>query len=206
MIAGGEGALTRAYEKLLSAQQFKSANLTLHPPIADPDKIVCVGLNYRDHSQEVGFQQPEYPTLFERFSSSLVAAGDPIVCPDVSDQLDYEGELVAIVGKAGRDIPLAEALDYVAGYSVFNDVSVRDYQFRTSQWTMGKNFDDTGAFGPVFVMRPQLHLQTISSIALILQDGYSPSERTGNFCNILQPAQIFHPPDTLCGAADRARA
>jgi 2-keto-4-pentenoate hydratase/2-oxohepta-3-ene-1,7-dioic acid hydratase in catechol pathway len=85
LIADGEGALTRSYEKLFSAQQFESADLTLHPPIDDPDKILCVGLNYRDHSQEVGFQQPEYPTLFARFGSSLVAAGDPIVCPDVSD-------------------------------------------------------------------------------------------------------------------------
>jgi len=151
VIAGGEAALVRAYETLLSGQQFGSADLILHPPIADPDKIICVGLNYRDHTQEVGFEQPEYPTLFARFSSSLVAAGDPIVCPDVSEQFDYEGELVAIIGKAGRDIPLADALDHVAGYSVFNDVSVRDYQFKTSQWTMGKNFDDTGAFGPVFV-------------------------------------------------------
>jgi Fe-S cluster biogenesis protein NfuA len=90
------------FPKLLSAEQFESADLTLHPPIADPDKIVCLGPNYRDHSLEVGFQQPEYPTLFARFSSSLVAVDDPIVCPDVSDQLDYEGELVAIVGKAGR--------------------------------------------------------------------------------------------------------
>jgi acylpyruvate hydrolase len=116
VIAGGEEALARAYETLLSAQQFGSADFTLHPPIADPNKIICVGLNYRDHTQEVGFEQPEYPTLFARFSSSLVAAGDPIVCPEVSDQFDYEGELVAIIGKAGRDIPLVDALDHVAGH------------------------------------------------------------------------------------------
>jgi len=121
------------------------------PPLPHPGKIICVGLNYADHSDETGFEIPSYPTIFARFTSSLVGHGDPILLPPQSSQLDYEGELVAIIGRGGRGIPKAEALDHVAGYSIFNDATLRDYQFKTPQWTMGKNFDNTGAFGPYFV-------------------------------------------------------
>lgn len=121
------------------------------PPIARPGKIVCVGLNYADHTAESGFKQPDYPTLFARFTSSLVGHDAPVVRPRVSEQFDYEGELVAVIGKGGRHIPRETALDHVFGWSVFNDVSVRDYQFKSPQWTMGKNFDATGAFGPYLV-------------------------------------------------------
>jgi len=121
------------------------------PPIARPGKIVCVGLNYADHTAESGFKQPDYPTLFARFTSSLVGHDAPVVRPRVSEQFDYEGELVAVIGKGGRHIPRETALDHVFGWSVFNDVSVRDYQFKSPQWTMGKNFDATGAFGPWLV-------------------------------------------------------
>jgi 2-keto-4-pentenoate hydratase/2-oxohepta-3-ene-1,7-dioic acid hydratase in catechol pathway len=110
-----------------------------------------VGLNYRDHSAESGFEQPAYPTLFGRFNSSLIGHGAAIVRPAVSDQLDYEGELVAIIGKRARFVSEADALDHIAGYSIFNDASIRDYQFKSPQWTAGKNFDGTGAFGPWFI-------------------------------------------------------
>jgi len=126
------------------------------PPIPNPEKIICVGLNYLDHTSESGFVQPDYPTLFTRVNSSLVGDGAPIVRPTVSDQLDYEGELVAVIGRGGRHIKKADALDHVAGYSIFNDASIRDYQFKTPQWTVGKNFDGTGAFGPVFVTADEL--------------------------------------------------
>jgi 2-keto-4-pentenoate hydratase/2-oxohepta-3-ene-1,7-dioic acid hydratase in catechol pathway len=118
--------------------------------------VICVGLNYRDHSAESGFKQPDYPTLFSRFNSSLIAHGAPIVRPLVSTQLDYEGELVAVIGKGGRHIPRESALDHVIGYSIFNDASIRDYQFKSPQWTVGKNFDDTGAFGPALVTTDEL--------------------------------------------------
>lgn len=120
-------------------------------PIATPGKIICVGLNYHDHTAESGMKQPDHPTLFTRVTSSLIAHNSPIIRPTVSDKLDYEGELVAVIGVGGRHIPRGDALRHVAGYSIFNDGSVRDFQLRTSQWTMGKNFDGTGAFGPVFV-------------------------------------------------------
>jgi len=127
------------------------AEAPLLPPLANPSKIICIGLNYGDHARETGVAVPDYPTVFARFSSSLIGHGSPIIRPRASNQLDFEGELAAVIGRAGRDIAPDHALDHVAGYSVFNDASVRDFQRRTSQWTMGKNFDATGAFGPSFV-------------------------------------------------------
>jgi acylpyruvate hydrolase len=126
-------------------------SVRLLPPLSHPGKIVCIGLNYRAHSAEAGFEVPTYPTVFARFTSSLIGHGDSIILPPQSSQLDYEGELVAVIGRRGRDISSADALGHVAGYSIFNDATLRDFQFRTPQWTMGKNFDGTGAFGPYFV-------------------------------------------------------
>jgi acylpyruvate hydrolase len=137
------------------------------PPLSSPGKIVCIGLNYKAHSAEAGFKLPTYPTVFARFTSSLMGHCDPIILPPQSSQLDYEGELVAIIGRRGHNISAANALSHVAGYSIFNDATLRDFQFRTPQWTMGKNFDGTGAFGPFFVPAAVLppgckgmHLQT----------------------------------------------
>ncbi|MEP9351412.1 fumarylacetoacetate hydrolase family protein [Xanthobacter sp. KR7-225] len=126
------------------------------PILRRPGKIVCLGLNFRDHSAESGFSQPAYPTVFGRFSSSLVAHGEPIVRPTISEQLDYEGELAVVIGRGGRNIAPEDALDHVLGYSIFNDASVRDYQFKSPQWTVGKNFDGTGAFGPCLVTADEL--------------------------------------------------
>jgi len=121
-----------------------------------PGKIVCVGLNYAAHSRESGHEPPAYPTLFARFASSLVGHETPLVRPRVSSELDYEGELAVVIGRGGRHIPRQAALDHVAGYSLFNDASVRDYQRKTPQWTVGKNFDGTGAFGPCLVTPDEL--------------------------------------------------
>jgi acylpyruvate hydrolase len=152
----GEAALSAA-GKLLSAAPVVDLTKVHHlPPFRTPEKVICIGLNYRDHSAESGFKQPDYPTIFTRFNSSLIGHGAPIVRPTVSTHLDYEGELVAVIGKGGRHISHANALDHVAGYSIFNDASIRDYQFKSPQWTVGKNFDDTGAFGPVFVTADEL--------------------------------------------------
>lgn len=136
---------------LLAGPPVDTSAAEVLQPLSAPGKIICVGLNYRDHAEESGMPVPEYPTLFARFPSSLVPHGAPIVRPPESDRLDFEGELVAVIGKGGRRIAHADALDHVAGYSIFNDGSIRDYQLRTPQWTMGKNFDGTGAFGPVLV-------------------------------------------------------
>ena len=120
-------------------------------PIAAPPTIICLGLNYTDHIKEGGYDIPDYPALFMRGRQSIMAAGQPMVRPTCSERLDYEAELMVIIGKGGRHISEANALDHVFGYTVFNDGSVRDYQRKTHQWTPGKNFDDTGAIGPIVV-------------------------------------------------------
>ena len=157
MLVRRPGALAEAAETLRRrGRPVHLAGKAAPPLFSQAPKVICVGLNYADHSAESGFKTPDYPTLFGRFNSSLVGHEAPIVRPKLSEQLDYEGELVAIIGTGGRWIAKADALKHVAGYSVFNDASVRDYQFKAPQWTVGKNFDGTGAFGPTFVTADEL--------------------------------------------------
>ncbi|MCB1882842.1 MAG: fumarylacetoacetate hydrolase family protein [Geminicoccaceae bacterium] len=151
LIAKGDAALKAAGGVLAKADRVDMERVQYLPPLRHSGKLICVGLNYHDHSKESGFETPSYPAIFGRFNSSLIGHGQPIVRPQVSVQLDYEGELAAVIGVGGRNISEDEALDHVAGYSIFNDGSIRDYQFKSPQWTMGKNFDDTGPFGPCFV-------------------------------------------------------
>jgi 2-keto-4-pentenoate hydratase/2-oxohepta-3-ene-1,7-dioic acid hydratase in catechol pathway len=133
-------------------------SLTFAPLIPEPGKIVCLGLNYFAHAQEGGRQKPEYPWIFLRCASSLLAHRQPGRVPKVSSWLDYEGELAAVIGpwSVPRHVSPAEAGHYVFGYTCFNDISIRDFQRRTPQWTVGKNFDATGAFGPVLVTSDEL--------------------------------------------------
>lgn len=156
LIAAGPQALKAAAAALAGGAAIDPLASQLLPPLPAPGKIVCVGLNYVDHSLESGFTPPAYPTIFARFASSLIGHGAPILRPAVSVQLDYEGEMVAIIGKGGRHISKSQALDHVIGYSIFNDASIRDFQTKSPQWTVGKNFDGTGAFGPVFVTADEL--------------------------------------------------
>jgi 2-keto-4-pentenoate hydratase/2-oxohepta-3-ene-1,7-dioic acid hydratase in catechol pathway len=152
-----EGAdLAAAGRALLAGPGVDLDAVELLPPLAAPGKILCIGLNYADHALETGLSLPAHPEVFARFATTLVGHGAPIVRPSASDQLDYEGELVAVIGRPGRNIPAAGALGHIAGYSIFNDATVRDVQFRTRQWTLGKNFDGTGAFGPVLVTPDEL--------------------------------------------------
>ena len=133
------------------------SEITHLPPLLNPSKAIAVGLNYVDHAAESPYKDaPKYPVLFHRFPSSWVGHGAPLVKPNVSEQFDYEGELLVVIGTAGRHIAKERALEHVAGYSVFNDGSIRDYQFKSTQWMMGKNFDSTGAFGPEFVTADEL--------------------------------------------------
>jgi 2-keto-4-pentenoate hydratase/2-oxohepta-3-ene-1,7-dioic acid hydratase in catechol pathway len=157
LVAGGGDALSRAAQTVESRGTIVDPEtLTFLPPFIRPTKIICLGLNYADHAAEGGFEPPSFPTLFGRFPSSLIGHNAPIIRPKVSEMLDYEGELVAVIGKRGKNISREAALDHVAGYSIFNDASIRDYQFKTPQWTAGKNFDDSGAFGPWFVTSDEL--------------------------------------------------
>lgn len=133
-----------------------SEDILYLPPVPEPAKIICVGLNYLDHTKESRLEQPPFPTLFLRLASSLVGHEQVLVQPRISDQFDYEGELAAFIGTGGRHIPKAAALDHIAGFSVSNEGSVRDFQFRSPQWTIGKNFDRSGSIGPDFVSADEL--------------------------------------------------
>jgi 2-keto-4-pentenoate hydratase/2-oxohepta-3-ene-1,7-dioic acid hydratase in catechol pathway len=132
------------------------ADVDLLPPLLRPPKIICVGRNYADHVAEVGRSIPEVPVLFARFTRTLVGANDPIVRPWVSDQLDWEGELAVVIGATARHVAAADAYRVIAGYSLFNDVTVRDYQLRGQQFTAGKNFDFSGPFGPSLVTSDEI--------------------------------------------------
>jgi len=148
---GGLAAAGAAAKSAKPAARGALKGLRLLPPVGNPGKIVCLGLNYVDHAAEGGHAKPTYPSLFLRCTSSLCGHGAPIVRPRCSKSLDYEAELVAVVARRARHVPKEKALEVIAGYSCFNDASVRDYQRKTTQWTIGKNFDATGAFGPWFV-------------------------------------------------------
>jgi 2-keto-4-pentenoate hydratase/2-oxohepta-3-ene-1,7-dioic acid hydratase in catechol pathway len=155
------GLCTLPSVKIAAAKAPASAKLGLAGvkpalPFDPPGKIVCVGLNYALHAKEGGHEIPTYPSFFLRVPTSLVAAGAPVVRPKISTQLDYECELTIVIGKRGRHIPEVNALDHVFGYTLFNDISVRDFQRKTSQWTPGKNFDATGPLGPWIVTADDL--------------------------------------------------
>lgn len=130
--------------------------VTLLAPVPKPGKIICIGLNYRAHAIEGGNPIPEYPAVFMRCTTSLVDPGAAMILPDCSDKLDFEAELAVVIGRTATNVPASRALDHVAGYACFNDGSVRDYQRKSTQWTMGKNFDRTGGFGPELVTPDEL--------------------------------------------------
>lgn len=136
---------------LARAQRLDADKVEWRMPVARPGKIICLGLNYAAHAAEGGNAKPEYPSFFMRGASSLIAHQAPLVRPKVSDKLDFEAELAVIIGQRARHLDESNALRAVAGYACFNDGTLRDYQRRTSQWTIGKNFDGTGAFGPWLV-------------------------------------------------------
>jgi 2-keto-4-pentenoate hydratase/2-oxohepta-3-ene-1,7-dioic acid hydratase in catechol pathway len=132
-------------------EEIPLSEITYLPPVTNPRKIICVGVNYETHRIEMGRDKGEHPLLFARFATTLVGHEEPIFRPQVSERLDYEGELAVIIGQRGRHVKAERALEIVGGYSCFNDASVRDWQRHTSQFTPGKNFDATGAFGPWMV-------------------------------------------------------
>ena len=149
------------YAKLISssadtAPRVALSDVQLLPPITNPDKIICVGLNYESHRKETGRPEVEFPTLFTRFANSQIGDGEAMWRPAESTSFDYEGELAVIIGSGGWKIPEDKALEHVAGYSCYNDGSVRDWQRHTSQFTPGKNFRHTGPFGPWLVTTDEI--------------------------------------------------
>ena len=153
---GGLAAANAAALKAPASTVQTMASVTMLPLIPNPGKIVCMGLNYADHAKEGGNARPEYPSFFLRGNSSMVGHNQAIVRPKASTQLDYEAELAVIIGKQARHLSAENALDCIAGYSCFNDGSIRNYQRKSSQWTIGKNFDATGPFGPCLVTPDEL--------------------------------------------------
>jgi 2-keto-4-pentenoate hydratase/2-oxohepta-3-ene-1,7-dioic acid hydratase in catechol pathway len=139
-----------------SAVHHQLDALDLQLPVATPGKILCLGLNYMDHIAEGPFEKQPFPAIFMRSPTSLVPANKPILAPRMSNSMDYEAELAVIIGQTCKHLTADNALDVIAGYSCFNDGSVREYQRHTIQWTMGKNFDQTGPFGPVLVTPDEL--------------------------------------------------
>ncbi len=156
LIAAGGETLRGIGARLAAAPVIDPSTITYLPPVAHPPKIVCVGLNYADHTKESPYEQPDYPTLFARFATTLTGHKQPIIRPLASTSLDFEGEMVVVIGQGGRHISRGRALDHVIGYSIFNEGSVREYQFKSPQWTVGKNFDSTGGFGPALVTADEI--------------------------------------------------
>jgi acylpyruvate hydrolase len=159
LLAGGRRTLALAQDAVTSAgggNALELSALTLKAPIPRPGKIICIGLNYRDHAEEANLPIPDYPAVFSKYANSVVGPGEPIVIPRVSNQVDYEGELGVVMGSRARYVSEQEALDYVAGYMAFNDVSARNFQMRTSQWTIGKTFDTFAPMGPALVTADQI--------------------------------------------------
>ena len=136
---------------LADGERFALGDVSLLPVIPNPGKILCVGLNYATHVAETGREQKDHPAIFTRWADTLIAHGDPLICPPETQRFDYEGELAVVIGKGGRRIARADAMGHVAGYSVFQDGSVRDWQRHNIQFTPGKNFPATGGFGPALV-------------------------------------------------------
>jgi acylpyruvate hydrolase len=205
LVGQGEEALRAAGKTLSAARVFDPGAIEWLPPLLASQKIICIGLNYSAHAAEAGFQMPTYPSVFVRFNSTLIGHRAALLRPRESVQLDYEAELVAVIGRAGRRIGKQAALSHVIGYSVFNDASIRDYQMKTPQWTVGKNFDGTGAFGPHLVTHDEvpsggsgLRVQTRLN-GRVMQDG-STSDLifdVATLISLLSEACTLQPGDLL---------
>ncbi len=159
LLAAGSATLRSVFELAREAHaagssvsgMFEAASVEIGPPVPDPDKILCVGLNYADHAREADLARTEVPVFFAKFRNSLTGPTSPILLPQLSDQIDYEGELAIIIGARCKAASEQEALEYVAGYSIMNDVSARDLQLQTSQWMAGKALDTFAPMGPGIV-------------------------------------------------------
>jgi 2-keto-4-pentenoate hydratase/2-oxohepta-3-ene-1,7-dioic acid hydratase in catechol pathway len=183
IIAGGAEALDRVarwVQRPPAGELPDMETIRLRAPIARPPKIICIGLNYRDHAEEGKMTIPEVPTVFCKFATSIIGPRDPIVLPKNSVKPDYEAEFVVVIGKRGRHIPEENWRDYVFGYSILNDVSARDFQMATTQWTMGKTFDTFAPFGPEIVTADEVENPHNLAISLTLNGEVMQNSNTGN--------------------------
>src|SRR5258708_3328132 len=180
-LAGGDSLRSIAHQ--VSTEEFYPLSaVKLLAPVPVPGDVVCIGPNYRDHGAEAGLEIPTFPVVFSKSANTVIADGEAIRLPRVSSQVDYEAELGVVIGKRGRYISEAAALDYVAGYTAINDVSARDYQNRTSQWTMGKTFDTFAPMGPALVTTDEVPDPHNLSIRLTLN---GETLQDSNTCNMI---------------------
>lgn len=156
LIANWEAYRERIAAKDLLLDPVPMSEVKLLAPIQRPPKIICIGLNYRDHAEESNMQIPTRPTVFAKFATSIIGPGDSIVLPKASTQPDYEAELAVVIGKRGRYVKAADWEEYVFGYTIVHDVSARDFQLATSQWIMGKTFDTFCPIGPWIVTKDEI--------------------------------------------------
>jgi acylpyruvate hydrolase len=160
--------------------RLQMTDVILGPVVPDPEKVICIGLNYRDHAQETNLKIPEVPTVFAKYANTLIGDGDAILISAATSQVDYEAELGFVIGRRAKQVSEAEALDYVAGYTIFNDVSARDFQLRTTQWTLGKSFDTFGPIGPALVTKDEVPDPHALGIRLRIGDELLQDSNTGN--------------------------
>jgi 2-keto-4-pentenoate hydratase/2-oxohepta-3-ene-1,7-dioic acid hydratase in catechol pathway len=154
--------------------------VSLLPPIDRPGKLICIGLNYREHAEEQGKEPPETPTFFAKFATSLAAPGATVKLPEWSSRVDYEAEVAFVIGDRCKDVPAAEAMRVVAGYTLLNDLSARDYQFKTPQWMPGKTFDGAAPCGPALVTPDEAGAPDAIGIELMLNGERMQSSSTAD--------------------------
>jgi 2-keto-4-pentenoate hydratase/2-oxohepta-3-ene-1,7-dioic acid hydratase in catechol pathway len=185
VIEGGADALDRVSRWLYrppGSERLDPIKTRLRAPIPKPPKIICIGLNYRDHAAEAKMAIPEVPTVFAKFANTVTGHMHPIVLPKNSAKPDYEAEFAVVIGKGGRHIPEARWREHVFGYTIVNDVSARDFQMQTSQWTMGKTFDTFAPMGPVIVTADEIEDPHKLAISLTLNGEIMQSSNT---CNLI---------------------
>ena len=170
---------------------FKLSGVTLDVPVPDPDKIVCIGLNYRAHAAEFGLDLPAAPTIFAKFRNALVPTGSQVTPPVISDKVDYEAEVAFVIGRRAHDVEEKDALSYVAGYTLFNDLSARDLQFATPQWMPGKVFDGSGPCGPALVTPDEAGSHDSIAFELTLNGETMQAADTGDLIFSV-PALVSH--------------
>lgn len=183
LLAQGPDGLRRAQEALAAGKAMPAEGIKLLPPIPSPEKVICVGLNYADHAREGGVEPPLVPVIFSKFPTTVRAHGDPIVLPRLSKEVDYEAELVAVIGLGGRHIPEDQARRHVAAYCCGNDVSARDWQLRKpgGQWLLGKSFDSFAPFGPELVTADEIPNPNDLAIQLRLNGRVMQDSSTAQF-------------------------
>jgi 2-keto-4-pentenoate hydratase/2-oxohepta-3-ene-1,7-dioic acid hydratase in catechol pathway len=200
----GDAAIEKAKSLFAGAGAPKLEDVKLHAPVPKPDKFICIGLNYRDHAIESGMDIPELPTVFTKYPNAVCGHDDDVVLPSVSKQVDYEAEFAFVIGKRCKNVPKEDWKDVVFGYTIVHDVSARDYQLATSQWTIGKTFDTFGPMGPTLVSKDEIEDPHNLRISLDLNGKTLQDSNTSQFVfdipylvNYLSTVMTLEPGDVI---------